>query len=55
MTQKQSQPSSSSGDQPRSGEKYHCGKCGVEVEVTQEATSGQPHMECCGQPLAKNA
>jgi hypothetical protein len=40
---------------PKTGDTLRCQKCGMEVKVSQDCKcdSGQPRLECCGQPLAK--
>lgn len=43
---------------PRKGERFHCQKCGMEMQVTVECKCGNGHhvrLECCGQPLTQIA
>ncbi len=62
MTQKISEAGSGQGDTnevgegPKKGERYRCGKCGMEVEVTVDCRCHEPsgvHFHCCGQELQK--
>jgi hypothetical protein len=40
---------------PKAGERYRCGQCGMEIQVTRECECTEPHahFECCGQDLEK--
>ncbi len=41
---------------PKKGERYRCGKCGMAVEVTADCRCNDPgmvHFHCCGQELQK--
>jgi hypothetical protein len=40
---------------PKTGERYACAKCGVEMEVRQSCDCKNPcaHLDCCGQPMQK--
>jgi hypothetical protein len=43
-------------ERPRRGERYRCGKCGMEVQVTSDCRCQDPgmvHFHCCGQELQK--
>jgi hypothetical protein len=40
---------------PRQGERYRCGKCGMEVEVMAECGCHEQteHFHCCGQAMKR--
>jgi hypothetical protein len=41
---------------PKKGERYRCGKCGMEVQVTADCRcneSSKVHFHCCGEELQK--
>jgi len=41
---------------PKKGDRYRCGKCGMEVQVTADCRCSDPahvHFHCCGQQLQK--
>ena len=40
---------------PKKGERYHCEKCGMALEITADCKSSGHHsrLECCGQPLTR--
>jgi hypothetical protein len=42
-------------NRPRTGEHFRCEVCGMEVEITAGCTCqvDHPHLECCGQSMAK--
>lgn len=42
--------------QPKTGDRYRCEKCGMEVRVTADCHCNDPsrvHFHCCGQELQK--
>ncbi len=61
MTEKMSEAGSgrpvtkqTKGETPKVGDRFRCGKCGMEIEVTQACQCGDPahvHFHCCGQEL----
>ena len=62
MTDKMSQagggraPTDQGVGSPKKGERYRCGKCGMEVQVTADCRCDDPsgaHFHCCGQELQK--
>jgi hypothetical protein len=41
---------------PKKGERYRCGKCGMEIQVTTDCRcedTSMVHFHCCGQELSK--
>jgi hypothetical protein len=41
---------------PKKGDRFRCGKCGMEVQVTADCGCNQAnmvHFHCCGQELTK--
>jgi hypothetical protein len=39
---------------PKKGDKFRCGACGMEIQVTAACKSQEAaHFDCCGQELAK--
>lgn len=40
---------------PRTGDRYRCDQCGMELEVVADCTGGASgvHLECCGQELTR--
>jgi hypothetical protein len=41
---------------PKKGERFRCGKCGMEVQVTADCRcqeASMVHFHCCGQELQK--
>lgn len=57
MTQKMSEASATITSPPKKGERFHCEKCGMEIQVTADCKCQEPdHVQftCCGQAMAKN-
>jgi RNase P subunit RPR2 len=55
MTEKMSEASATRT--PKKGERFHCEKCGMEIQITVDCKCEDPHhvqFTCCGQPMAKN-
>jgi hypothetical protein len=40
---------------PRTGDRYRCDQCGMELEVVADCAGGASgvHLECCGQELTR--
>ena len=41
---------------PKKGEHYRCGQCGMEIEVSKDCHTNKPesvHFECCGKELQR--
>jgi len=41
---------------PKTGEQFHCEKCGMELQITKECRCDHPenvHFRCCDQEMKK--
>jgi len=41
---------------PKSGDRFRCHECGMELEITADCHCDQPdhvHLQCCGQEMEK--
>jgi hypothetical protein len=52
----QTKPSSADRHNPKKGEHFRCGQCGMEIEVSKDCHCNKPesvHFECCGKELQR--
>lgn len=51
-----SDATSASIARPKQGDRFHCEKCGMELEITTACRCKDPHLvrfECCGQNMVE--